>query len=498
MSELRINMLSPEEARRPGDLELLPVFEDAEPGFSGEAEAVLKELMAAGRFRPAAGKQYATLIREYHRYRRVLFVGLGKKEELTPEAWGLAVARGVREAAASRLDSLDIRLPDVSSSQDCARETGRALVLAGYRFRRFLSEDPEDPSVELSRVQVLGEVSEEALLALDDGRQLGETQAWVRDLVNQPANRQSPEDLAQLVRDLGRQTGLETEVLEEEKIRRLGMEAFLAVAQASHRRPVFLVLRYQGDPERPERRLGVAGKAILYDTGGLSLKPTDSMITMKSDMAGGAAALGFMKLLASSGLKLNVSCVLAVCDNHLASSDYRPGDIVGSMGGKSIFVANTDAEGRLTLADAVCYLKDVEKADRILDIATLTGAAEVALGTTVAAGIATDDGFWELTERAAKTAGEKLWRLPIFPEHREAIKSEVADLTNSGGRYGGAITAGLFVAAFAGDVPFVHLDIAGPSWTEKPEATQEKGATGYGTATLYTLAALLAEEGHGS
>ncbi|MEG0320292.1 MAG: leucyl aminopeptidase, partial [Niameybacter sp.] len=308
-----------------------------------------------------------------------------------------------------------------------------------------------------------------------------------RNLVNEPANVIYPESLAERVQVLGTENGFEVEIFDETQIQDLGMKAFYEVGKGSARLPRLIVMRYMGDPTN-ETILGLVGKGLTFDTGGYSLKPAASMDTMKSDMAGAAAVIGTMCAVAKNKLKSNVVAVVAACENAISGISYKPGDIIGSMAGKTIEVLNTDAEGRLTLIDAVTYIIRKEKATSVVDVATLTGAALVALGTTTTAVISNDDAFYnELMEGAAKT-GEKFWRLPAYDDYKKLIKSEIADLKNLGGRNAGTITAGLFIGEFVEDKPWLHLDIAGTSWAESSlNEYSGKGATGVPVTTLYNM-----------
>ncbi len=293
--------------------------------------------------------------------------------------------------------------------------------------------------------------------------------------------------MADRVEELAKEKGFEVEIFDEEQIQALGMKAFYEVGKGSERKPRLIVMRHMGDSESKEI-FGLVGKGLTFDTGGYSLKPTASMDTMKSDMAGAAAVIGTMCAIAQNNIKANVVAVVAACENAISGISYKPGDIIGSMAGKTIEVLNTDAEGRLTLVDAVTYIIQKENATRIVDVATLTGAALVALGTTTTAVISNNDEFYdELVGEAAKT-GEKFWRLPDYDDYKKLIKSEIADLKNLGGRNAGTITAGLFIGEFIEGKPWLHLDIAGTSWAEGSlNEYAGKGATGVPVMTLYSM-----------
>ena len=265
------------------------------------------------------------------------------------------------------------------------------------------------------------------------------------------------------------------------------MHAFLEVARGSENPPRLIVMKYNGDSENKEDIIGLVGKGLTYDSGGLSIKSTAGMVTMKSDMGGAAAVIGAMSAITKLKAKANVVAVVATCENMISGKCYRPGDIINSMGGKTIEVLNTDAEGRLTLIDAVNYIIEKEHATKVVDIATLTGAVISALGITATGVVANNDFFYNRLEQASKICDEKVWRLPAFDEYKELIKSDIADLKNIGGPKAGTITAGLFIGEFVGEKPWLHLDIAGTSWSEKDSSYESKGGTGCGARLLYHL-----------
>ncbi|QRN85039.1 leucyl aminopeptidase [Clostridia bacterium] len=488
---MEFRILTKDEARRPGEIRIIPLVRDAYAGISSEEIALLENLGKKGVFSAKPQESYFSYIKENSVYQAVVFVGVKENDK---ESFEKAIGLGVKEAARNKATTAEIILRGAFCEIPYLRLATKACVLADYRFDKFKSEEDKKPSLVTVKM-VLEALPEEAAQNVQEAMVIAEAVNLARDLVNEPANRQSADDLATFAHGLGQEyESLSVEVFHEKKIESLNMQAFLAVAGASANPPRFIVMRYQGNPESDKMQLGIAGKGIMYDTGGLSLKPSDHMKTMKTDMGGAAATIAMMEALARNHVKVNVVAVVAACENAIGAGNYRPGDIIDSMSGKTIFIANTDAEGRLTLADAVTYLSQVEKPERIIDIATLTGAAEVALGQTVTAVVSTDDDFYALAETASEEAGEKIWRLPAFEEFKEFNESEEADISNSGGRYAGAITAGLFVGAFVNEEPWIHLDIAGPSYTEKPSSIQQKGATGSGTALLYEIAKKLAEQ----
>jgi leucyl aminopeptidase len=351
------------------------------------------------------------------------------------------------------------------------------LLLGAYRFDRHRSEK-EEKALTL-RLPGAEEVLERA-------RKVAEGVYLARDLVNEPPNLLTPEALAERALELGA-LGVEVEVLDEEAIAALGMGAFLAVAQGSANPPRFIRLRYA--PPGARARLDLVGKGLTFDSGGYSLKPTESMTTMKGDMAGAAAVLGAMKSAALLGLHVEIRGYIAACENMISGRAYRVGDVLKTLSGKTVEVMNTDAEGRLTLADALCYAER-EGAERILELSTLTGAAVVALGEEVAALFATEPAWGSLVQEAAHRAGEKVWPMPLEKAYREKLKSPVADLKNVGDRNGGAITAALFLSEFV-RVPLAHLDIAGPAFAKKGHALGPEGGTGFGVRTTLEVAQAL-------
>lgn len=320
------------------------------------------------------------------------------------------------------------------------------------------------------------------------GQILGQATNLARNLVNEPANVLTPEQLAQEAKDAGEKYGFEVEVFEPEAISALNMQAFLAVGQASANTPRLIVMRHFGQPDQSEEILGLVGKGLTYDSGGLSIKPGDSMVTMKYDMAGAATVIGAMVAIAQANLPLNVVAVVAACENLLSGTGYRPGDVIGSMAGKSILINSTDAEGRLTLADAVHYIITEEKVHTVVDVATLTGAAIIALGNTTTGVVTNNQDLYSKLQVASGQSGERVWQLPSFPEYREQNKTSLADLKNTGGRAAGTITAGLFIEAFVQGKPWIHLDIAGTAFTEKDLDYLTEGGTGVGVRLLYHFA----------
>jgi leucyl aminopeptidase len=324
-----------------------------------------------------------------------------------------------------------------------------------------------------------------------DGARRGEVfagaTALARDLVNMPANEVHPTHLARVAAQIAKEARLRLRVWEGTDCQKMGMGAFLAVAAGSEQPPKFIHLTYT--PGRPRRRVALVGKGITFDAGGLDLKTPESMLRMKDDMSGAAAVLAVMKALPALAAPVEVHGLIAATENMPSGAALRPGDVLRAMNGTTIEVGNTDAEGRLTLADALCYANTRVKPDEVIDVATLTGACVVALGPLCAGLFASDQALATRLLAAADQAGEPLWQLPLIDEYREHLKSEVADLNNVGPRGGGAITAGLFLKEFAGTTPWAHLDIAGPAFSEKDLPLAPKGGTGAAVRTLLSYLA---------
>lgn len=362
----------------------------------------------------------------------------------------------------------------------------QGMILSGYEQIRFPKRERKEMEIEL--VGVSEPFLDQAKKIAKEAEVVAKNICFARDLVNLPANYLRPDDFVREVKEKLAGTGVEAECLNEQQLREQGLNGILAVGDASAFPPCLLILRYQNNPESSET-LGLVGKGVTCDTGGYCLKSASSMLGMKGDMAGGAAVAGAICALAENKVKTNVIGFIPLCENRISPGGLLPGDVVTAYGGKTIEVVNTDAEGRIILADAVSYAVKKEKVTKVVDIATLTGAVVRALGFGMAGVLASDDQTWQDLEKAASKSGEWFWRLPITKEYEKRIESDIADVKNSGGAECGAITAGLFIRLFAENTPWLHLDIAGTAWVDSPIfAYQSKYATGFGVTTLYELA----------
>ncbi|MBI4513549.1 MAG: leucyl aminopeptidase [Gemmatimonadetes bacterium] len=424
---------------------------------------------------------------------RLLLCGLGKRADLSLERLRRAAGAGVSRARALRATQVGIWLPvswvaAAGGTLDLAN-TAQALVegavLGAWRFdelKTVFEDDERTPEVE--RVTLCAHPGTDLAAlraAADTGRILAECQNLARNWVNRPANLVTPRVLADEAQEIARRHGLEATILDRAGIEREGLGALAAVARGSEEEPRFIVLECAGGKGAP---LALVGKGVTFDSGGLSLKPADNMETMKYDMAGAAAALAALDAIARLSLPANVVAVVPATENLPSGRATRPGDVVRSYAGKTIEILNTDAEGRLIVADALAYAAAKYKPAAMVDAATLTGACIVALGHQAIGLLGNDEGVLAELERAGARSGERVWRLPLWEEYREQLRSQVADIKNTGGRPAGVITGAWFLREFVGDVAWAHLDIAGTAWAETEGPYQPKGATGVGVRLL--------------
>jgi leucyl aminopeptidase len=465
-----------------GDTLAIGLFEDAVE-LTGDLAAldqkfagVLKELIAEEEFTGKANNTIFTRVGAGNPVRKVILVGLGKPEAIKLDTLRHAAAAAAKAAKKQKTKTLAISLP-IWNNDPAA--TAQALTegtqLALYQDNRFKSE-PEDKSPQIETIDLLGLAGQEA--SINRANQIVAGVILARQLVAAPANAVTPITLAETAQAIAHEHGLQLEILEREDCEKLGMGAFLGVAQASDLPPKFIHLTYKPEATA-KRKLAIIGKGLTFDSGGLNIKGTGSGIeTMKIDMAGAAATLGAAKAIAQ--LKpdnVEVHFISAATENMISGRAMHPGDILTASNGKTIEVNNTDAEGRLTLADALVFA-DKLGLDAIVDLATLTGACVVALGEDIAGLFTPDDTLASQLETAAKTSGEKIWRMPMEDKYFEGLKSSIADMKNTGPRSGGSITAALFLKQFVKQTPWAHLDVAGPVWEDKA------GATGFGVRTL--------------
>ncbi|OIJ20935.1 leucyl aminopeptidase [Anaerobacillus alkalidiazotrophicus] len=420
----------------------------------------------------------------------IYFVGLGKKQELTFEKLREALAALTKSLNKDKCTEVavafDTLLRDKKEGSVFARAISESIGLASYQTPHY--KENKSDGTELEKVVVFTQLDKDIIEEnLATGYALSNGTNLARTLVNAPANYMTPTHLACAAKEIADRYGMEYSVLEKDEMEKMGMGALLAVAKGSDQPPKMIVIKYRGR-EKWENVLSFVGKGLTFDSGGVSIKPSLNMHEMKMDMGGAAAVLGAMETIGMLKPEVNVLAVIPSTENMVNGSALKPGDVVTSLSGKTIEVRNTDAEGRLILADGVTYAKQLG-ADYIVDVATLTGAVIVALAGITTGAVTNDEELMEDVFLAAKEAGEYLWRLPNFDPYKEMLKtSDVADLNNAPGREAGSITAGLFIGEFAGNTPWVHLDIAGTAWARKDTEFGPKGGTGSMVRTLSTLA----------
>jgi leucyl aminopeptidase len=458
------------------DLPLAGLLADLDQQLSG----LVQELVDEAEFKGKAGS--SAVIRVGSTLRKLALVGLGKVDDLTVDGLRRAAATAVRLGKQQKAKTLGLSLPLGSlEPSKAAQAIAEGVYLTLHQDTRFKSEaDPNAFAVE--SLDLLGLTGQEA--ALTQGQQVSDGVILARELVAAPANVVTPQALADTATAIAQDHGLQVEILEREACEALGMGAFLGVAQASDLPPKFIHLTYTPSGT-PRRKLAIVGKGLTFDSGGLNIKAgAGSMIEMmKFDMGGAAATLGAAKAIAQIKPDVEVHFISAAAENMISGRALRPGDILTASNGKTIEVNNTDAEGRLTLADALVFAEKLG-VDAIVDLATLTGACIVALGDNIAGLWSPQADLATALQTASQPAGEKFWTMPLEEKYFDGMKSLVADMKNTGPRFGGAITAALFLQQFVKETPWAHLDIAGTVWSDKESGYNNPGATGFGVRTL--------------
>lgn len=487
MSEL--NLRTPETSRLDwsGDGLAIGFFEDAVEltadlvALNQKLQGNLQDLITEVEFKGKSGSSAATRVGSSSPVRKLLLVGLGKPEELKLDGLRRAAAQIARLAKREKCKTLAVSLPVWQNSPDqTAQAIAEGIELALYQDHRFKSE-PDEQEVHLQQVDLLDLQGQAAAVAR--AQQVCAGVILARELVAAPPNLLTAVTMAETAAAISQETGLSLEILEAEDCEKLGMGAFLGVAKASDLPPKFIHLTYK-PAGTPRRKLAVIGKGLTFDSGGLNIKVAGGgMEMMKTDMGGGAATLGAAKAVGLLKPDVEVHFITAATENMISGRALRPGDILTASNGKTIEVNNTDAEGRLTLADALVFAEKLG-VDAIVDLATLTGACVIALGNDIAGLWTKHDELATQFAGAAELSGEPLWRMPFEEKYLEGLKSPIADLKNTGPRAGGAITAALFLNQFVKDTPWAHIDIAGPVWADKEDGYNSVGATGYGVRLL--------------
>ena len=485
------------------ELLIVPIFENEETPAEIDA-AIAGEGTRAQRSRELRGKPYdlfLTLVSDQSwRARRVALLGAGPRERFNTDlARKLAAAVGI-SARQRRIERIAFVLPGVAGAQghynggadgaEMAQAVSEGLTLAEFDAGQYKTED-HDPgrltAVQIVLVNGAADGVRAAAAATERGRVLGECSNLARALANEPGNSLTPRVFAERAAELAGTTGVSVEILDERQIADLKMGLLLGVARGSEEPPRVIVLRHDPPGAAKAPVLGLVGKGITFDTGGISIKPADGMERMKDDMAGGAAVVCAMRAIAALGAPIRVVGVVPSTENMPGGAAIKPGDVLTSASGKTVEVINTDAEGRLVLGDGLWYAQRLG-ATHLIDVATLTGACVVALGKITSGLFGTPPEWVEHVRRVADREGDRSWPMPVFDEYRDQIRSEIADLMNTGGRPAGAITAAMFLKEFTGGLPWVHMDIAGTAWAEEARPYLPKGPSGVAVRTLAELA----------
>src|SRR5450755_1072182 len=479
---------------------ILPFFSDGE--LSSAARTVdralhgaISELRKTGEFKGGRGDEMVLPAMVGLGVKRVILVGLGRRADFAPSGLTAAVGSGVRAAARRGLSAVAFALPDVSVAdlEVSGELAAEGAIMATFDPASYRSKRESRPDAVKSVTLIAAKSG--AVKALKAGARrgliLGDAANTARELVNTPSNDMTPTHLAKRAVALAKKYGLKAHVLDRADMKKFGMGSMLSVAVGSDEPPKMIAMEYRGD-KKSKDVLGLVGKGITFDTGGISLKPAQDMDAMKGDMAGGATVIGAMAAIAQLKPKVNVTAVICASENMPSGKATKPGDVVRAMNGKSIEVINTDAEGRLVLADGLCYARHLG-ATQLVDIATLTGAVVVALGHTTTGVMSNDRAFVDLFHEATDRYDERYWELPLYPEYADLIRSPIADMKNSGGRPAGTIFGAMFIKEFVEDRPWIHLDIAGTSWAEKDAGHIVKGPTAVALRPLVRLAELMAK-----
>ena len=472
------------------DLLVVPIFSDDDlkdvPQLDTASGGELTRARERGEF---TGKAFETLAISLSGWKtpRAVLVGAGARNDAgTEQLRRLAIVGGL-QARQRRLTRVAIlHRQGAASSEHAAQALAEGIVLANYDGASFRTSGPPPSWIEAAELRIDGD-PHAIDAAVTRGRVLGEYSNEARALANAPGNELTPRVFADRALAIAKAAGLATDVLDEQRIASLKMGLLLGVARGSQEPPRLVVLRH--DPPKPVSNvvLGLVGKGITFDTGGISIKPAENMDKMKDDMSGGAAVICAMAAIARLNAPVRCIGIVPMTENMPGGRAVKPGDVLTSACGKTVEIINTDAEGRLILGDGLWYAQELG-ATHLVDVATLTGACVVALGKTTSGLFGAPDTWVNAVHRASKHAGDRSWPMPVYDDYKEQLKSEIADFTNTGGRAGGAITAALFLKEFTGDKPWVHIDIAGTAWAEEAKPYQPKGATGVCVRTLAELA----------
>ena len=472
------------------DAAILPVFEDEKPGRIAERVdkalgGTIQKLIKRGDFKPKVGTAALIYPEGKIAAERLILAGLGKRADVTLDRLRQAAGKAAPYARMSGARNFAFVTDGFGlDPQESAQALTEGSVLGLYRFLKYKTDEENDRKKEVEEITFLTEAAS-LVRTMQKGVSTGEVIAgatvMARDMVNHPSADMTPTVIAGIARDIAKKHKLRLQVLEKKQMQRLGMGALLGVASGSAQPPKFIILEYRGGGKKPF--IALVGKTVTFDSGGISLKPPENMDRMKDDMSGGAAVLGAIRNAAALRLPLNVVGLLPATENMPGGSAYKPGDVLTTLSGQTIEIISTDAEGRLILSDALAYACTYKPAV-IVDIATLTGSCRVALGQEATGMLGIDEKLKQKMREAGEKAGERVWEMPLWEGYYDLIKSDIADMKNTGGRDGGVITAAALLSKFVQKYPWVHLDIAATAWTDKDRPYTPKGAAGIGVRLL--------------
>jgi len=484
---MEIKVLNEELKSQVCDVLVVGLFEKTEvlTGVIASVDEVLGEIInefviKKDKFEAKFGHTY--LLQTYAKIpaNKVLVVGLGEKEKFNLNKLRELSAKIIKKVEGIKAKKVCIDLGKLEfDGFESGQVVAEGALIGEYSFDKYKTDKPKERVSEFVLVEKDETKFNKLKDGVDKGIKIANAMNFARNLSNEPAQYATPSKLAEIAKKI---EGVKTKIYEKDEIEKMGMGAFLAVAKGSSQAPKFIHVRYTPSGT-PKKKIALIGKGITFDSGGYDIKPASSMLTMKDDMSGSACVLSVMNTLRLFNPQVEVHGIVATCENMINGSAYKPGDILTAKNNKTIEVDNTDAEGRLTLADALCYACELG-VDEVIDIATLTGACMVALGTQAAGIMGNSQELIDKLIKVGENNGERFWQLPMYAEYKDGLKSDVADMRNTGSRYGGASAAGVFLKEFVKDVDWVHMDIAGVAFLDKPQKELTKGATGAGVRTL--------------
>ena len=493
---MNIKLIPTNEVKKTGSL-IIPIFEDIpisklpEKILDTTVKNYINKTIKQNKDCTSIGKINILPVTNHKNYNQILILGLGNTNKLSINEFRINLAESIRRVKRSNTKSLYLlsykqlykNFPIIDFGQVISESTTLGL----YQFNKYKTKSTKISIQYFYIIEENKKNYDEINQGISNGEIISNSVNLCRDLVNEPANYMTPTQLAEEATEISINNNISIKILETSDMKKLGMGAILGVAQGSNEPPKFIIMRYEGDPKNKSNQLGIIGKGITFDSGGISIKPSRNMGDMKGDMAGAAAVISSIQAISKLKLKINVTSIAVATENMPGGKAQRPGDVVKTFNGKTIEIDNTDAEGRLVLADAVAYANSIG-IKKIIDIATLTGAIRVALGNICTGAFGNNKKFTSQLIESSINSGENIWELPIYKEYKEQYQSDIADIKNTGGMYAGATTGAMIIGEFVGDSSWIHLDIAGTSTTNITKGYNIKGATGIPVRTIVDLA----------